>query len=164
MIKLLLLDVDGTLNEGKIIYNADGQEIKHFNVKDGLALSSWLEMGRKIAIITGRKSSIVTQRAKELNIPLVFQGIRDKASVVKSIRKKYGYEKKEIAAIGDDVNDIGMFLESGLCYAPYDCSWLIMPYIDHHLKSYGGCGAVREMIENILLQEGCLNEFLALWK
>ncbi|RAX58872.1 3-deoxy-D-manno-octulosonate 8-phosphate phosphatase [Helicobacter monodelphidis] len=164
MIKLILLDVDGTLNDGKITYDSNGNEIKSFNVKDGLAIVCWLKLGRHIAIITGRKSHVVEMRAKELGISLLFQGIEDKGHIVRKIREEYGFKKKEIAAIGDDLNDIKMFKESSLNFAPQDCSWLVMPHIDHHLKNNGGCGAVREMVETILLREGRLDEFLALWK
>jgi len=78
VIKLIVLDVDGCLTNGDIIYTASGDEIKHFNVKDGLAISSWIKMGYHAAIITGRESKIVEKRANELGIKHLFQHIKDK--------------------------------------------------------------------------------------
>ena len=85
MIKLLVLDVDGCLSDGKLTYSSDGVETKNFNVKDGLGITTWIKMGGEIAIITGRKSEIVKRRAKELRKKTHFQGIRDKDRVLKEL-------------------------------------------------------------------------------
>ena len=82
MIKLVVLDVDGTLSDGKITYTSNNEEIKSFNVKDGLGIATWLQLGRKVAIITGRNSKIVENRAKELQITYLKQGIHNKVVII----------------------------------------------------------------------------------
>ena len=108
MIKLLVLDVDGCLSDGKLTYSSDGVETKNFNVKDGLGITTWIKMGGEIAIITGRKSEIVKRRAEELGIKHLFQGIRDKDRVLKELVNSLGLKFYELGAIGDDLNDYNM--------------------------------------------------------
>ncbi len=163
MTKLLVLDVDGTLNDGTIPYDTQVNELKSFSVKDGLAIVAWLKLGGDIAIITGRESPITDKRACELGITLVFQGVQNKGDVLLQIVQQKNYALDEIAVIGDDVNDIHMFMHSRLNFAPRDCSPLILPYVNHRLKHKGGRGAVREMIEIILHKDGLYDDFMALW-
>lgn len=163
MIKLIILDVDGCLTDGKIIYASDGSEIKNFNVKDGLAISSWIKMGFQAAIITGRNSEIVTKRAKELGISHLFQGIKDKESVLKELLETLGLKYYEAGAIGDDLNDYKMLRSVGRSFTPKDGVKEIRELVDTVLTSKGGDGAVREMIDT-LIDEGDLREqFMALW-
>ena len=106
-IQLLLLDVDGTLTTGEVTYTQNGEELKSFNIKDGLALSVWnKQLGRKSAIITGRESSIVQRRAKELGIEFVYMGVSDKGAVVQELLAKLNLASDEVACIGDDLNDL----------------------------------------------------------
>jgi len=89
MIELLVLDVDGTLTDGKIIYTSNGDELKNFDVKDGLAIASWTKkLNKKIAIITGRKSKLVEKRAKELEITHLYQGVDNKDEILQNILKE----------------------------------------------------------------------------
>ncbi|MGE3613499.1 MAG: KdsC family phosphatase [Sulfurimonas sp.] len=163
MIKLIVLDVDGCLTDGKIIYASDGSEIKNFNVKDGLAISSWIKMGFQAAIITGRNSEIVAKRAKELGISYLFQGIKDKESVLKELLERLNLKQYEVGAIGDDLNDYKMLRSVGRSFTPKDGAKEIRELVDTVLTSKGGDGAVREMID-ILVDEGDLREqFMALW-
>lgn len=163
MIKLLVLDVDGCLTDGKIIYASDGNEIKNFNVKDGLAISSWIKMGFQAAIITGRNSEIVAKRAKELGISYLFQGIKDKESILKELLERLNLKQYEVGAIGDDLNDYKMLRSVGRSFTPKDGAKEIRELVDTVLTSKGGDGAVREMID-ILVDEGDLREqFMALW-
>lgn len=163
MIKLIVLDVDGCLTDGKIIYASDGSEIKNFNVKDGLAISSWVKMGFQVAIITGRNSEIVTKRAKELGIFHLFQGVKDKESVLKELLERLNLKHYEVGAIGDDLNDYRMLRSVGRSFTPKDGAKEIREVVDTVLTSKGGDGAVREMID-ILINEGDLREqFMALW-
>lgn len=164
MIKLLALDVDGTLSEGEIRFDSLGNESKGFSVKDGLALHSWRRMGREIVIITGRKSEIVERRAKELGIEWIFQGVRDKGACLAELKEKLGIAREEVAAIGDDLNDLKMFAQSGLTFAPCDATRIVRERVDVVLEGAGGKGAVREMVEYILEQEGELAAFIALWE
>lgn len=163
MIKLIVLDVDGCLTDGKIIYASDGSEIKNFNVKDGLAISSWIKMGFAAAIITGRNSEIVAKRAKELGISHLFQGVKDKESVLKELLEGLNLKHYEVGAIGDDLNDYKMLRSVGRSFTPKDGAKEIRELVDTVLTSKGGDGAVREMID-ILIDEGDLKEqFMALW-
>lgn len=163
MIKLIILDVDGCLTDGKIIYASDGNEIKNFNVKDGLAISSWIKMGFQAAIITGRESNIVAKRAKELGISHLFQGVKDKESVLKELLERLNLKQYEVGAIGDDLNDYKMLRSVGRSFTPKDGAKEIRELVDTVLTSKGGDGAVREMID-ILVDEGDLREqFMALW-
>ena len=108
MIKLLVLDVDGCLSDGKLIYSSEGTESKNFNVKDGLGISTWNKLGHNVAIITGRNSKIVQRRAEELGIKYLYQGIKDKDRVLKELILELKLKFNEVAAIGDDLNDYNM--------------------------------------------------------
>ena len=162
-IELLLLDVDGTMTNGKITYSESGDELKSFCVKDGLAIASWIRLGRKVAIVTGRESKIVENRAKELGINFCFQGVKDKASKVEEILKLLNLGWESVAVIGDDLNDLSMLKRAKLSFAPKDCSRFIKDYVDITVDKNGGDGAVREMIDYILIKEGIVEELLNLW-
>ncbi len=164
MIELLVFDVDGCLTNGQITYTEDGSEIKAFSVKDGLAISSWIRLGKKAAIITGRRSKIVERRAKELGITYLFQGIKNKLEILDDIRKKENLEFSQISAIGDDLNDYRMLEAVGKSYTPADGSEYIRNLCDGVLYNSGGNGAVREMIENIIKDDGLEEEYLKIWK
>lgn len=164
MIELLVFDVDGCLTDGQITYSENGDEIKSFNVKDGLAISSWIRMGKKAAIITGRRSKIVERRAKELGIDYLFQGVKNKLEVLEGIRKELDIHYKQIAAIGDDLNDYNMLQTVGRSFAPADGSEYIRELCETVLYNSGGYGAVREMIECIVKDNDLEKDFLKIWK
>ena len=163
MIKLLVLDVDGCLSDGKLIYSADGIESKNFNVKDGLGISTWVKLGNHVAIITGRNSTIVQQRAKELGIKYLYQGIKDKDRVLKEIVDSLDISFEEVAAIGDDLNDFNMLSLVGKSFTPKNGVKEIKELVDTVLSSDGGDGAVREMIDSIVDLNGQREEFMAVW-
>lgn len=163
MIKLIVLDVDGCLTEGKIIYSSDGSETKNFNVKDGLGISSWIKMGYHAAIITGRDSQIVQRRAKELHIEHLFQGVKDKEKVLENLINLLGLKDYEVAAIGDDLNDLRMLKKAGRSFTPNDGVKEIKDIVDTVLSSRGGDGAVREMIDILVDENDLRDDFLALW-
>ena len=164
MIELLVLDVDGCLTDGQITYSENGDEIKSFNVKDGLDISSWIRMGKKVAIITGRRSKIVDRRAKELGVSHLYQGVKDKLQVLEDIRRELDLEHREIAAIGDDLNDLNMLRAVGRSFVPADGSEYIRETCDTVLYNRGGYGAVREMIECIVKDDDLEEEFLKIWR
>ena len=160
-----MLDVDGTMTDGQIIYDQTGNEMKSFNVKDGMAIAIWTKiLHKKCAIITGRTSTIVDNRAKELNITYVYQGIKDKLKTVKEICKKENIALDEVAAMGDDLNDITMLKAVGVSYAPKDAAKYIRQIVDNTTKKKGGRGAVRDMIEHILNLENTHDEFMKPWQ
>ncbi len=162
-IKLLILDVDGTMTSGKITYSNSGEEFKSFCVKDGLAIASWIRLGRSVAIITGRESKIVERRAKELGIAFFYQKIKDKAGKAEDIFEKLNISWENVAAIGDDLNDYSMLKRAKQSFAPSNATEYIKQSVTNKLASKGGEGAVREMIELIIKQEGLYKEYLGLW-
>jgi 3-deoxy-D-manno-octulosonate 8-phosphate phosphatase (KDO 8-P phosphatase) len=164
MIELIILDVDGCLTDGKIIYTEKGDEIKAFNVKDGLAIKTWMRMGKEVGIITGRKSDIVRRRASELGIKHLYQGIKDKGTKIKELTDELGISLENVAAIGDDLNDYHMLRSVGASFAPYDASGYITGSVDTVLSRKGGDAVVREMIEKIVKEQNEEEAFLAFWQ
>lgn len=163
MIKLIVLDVDGCLTDGKIIYSSDGVESKNFNVKDGLAIATWIRMGNQVAIITGRQSDIVKRRADELGIQHLFQGIKDKDRVLKELVESLGLKFYEVGAIGDDLNDYNMLKMVGRSFTPQDGVKEIQEIVKSVLTRNGGDGAVREMIDTLVDDNDQRDEFLSFW-
>ncbi len=163
MIKLLVLDVDGCLTDGKIIYTSNSCEVKEFNVKDGLAIVSWIRMGHHVAIITGRNSFIVKRRADELGIDYLYQGIKDKDKILHEIVNTLNLELDEVAAIGDDLNDYRMLSIVGRSFTPKNGVQDIQNIVDTVLSKTGGDGVVREMIDIIIEENNQKEEFLSLW-
>jgi 3-deoxy-D-manno-octulosonate 8-phosphate phosphatase (KDO 8-P phosphatase) len=162
-IELIVLDVDGTLTDGKITYTQNGDEVKSFCVKDGLAIASWVKLGKEVAIITGRNSKIVERRAKELGIKHFYQGIHNKQEVLEGILKELSLTMKNVASCGDDLNDYKMLKASRYAFVPNNASIYLKEIASTVLKKSGGSGAVREMIEQLILDEGLEKEYLALW-
>ncbi len=163
MIKLIVLDVDGCLSDGQLIYSADGVESKNFNVKDGLGITSWLKIGNQAAVITGRKSEIVKKRVTELGIGHLFQGVRDKRKVLLELLKKLDIGLKEVAIIGDDLNDYNMLKIAGQSFTPNDGAKEVKTLVDTVLSKNGGNGAVREMIDLLVTQNHQTDAFLSIW-
>jgi len=151
MIELIILDVDGTMTNGDISYTTDNKEIKTFNVKDGLAIASWnKKLNKKTAIITGRTSTIVEKRAKELGVSYLYQGVDNKDEIIETILKKENITWDDIAAIGDDLNDYKMLSKAQLSFCPNDAVDDIKNLVSIVLEKNGGSGAIRQMIEYIL--------------
>ncbi len=163
MIELLVLDVDGCMTDGKITYTNSFDELKSFNVKDGFAIVQWIRLGKKVAVITGRQSKIVEYRAKELGIHYLFQGVKRKEEKLIDICNRENIPQSNVAAIGDDLNDFRLLKAAGLSFAPSDAVELIKESVDIVLKHGGGKGAVREMIEYLLQQEGLYESYLSFW-
>jgi len=163
MIKLLILDVDGCLSDGKLTYTSDGIETKNFNVKDGLGITTWLKMGNEVAIITGRKSEIVKRRAEELGIKYLFQGIKDKDRVLKELVSSLDLTFQELGAIGDDLNDYNMLSLVGRSFTPLDGVKELHSLVNTRLTRKGGDGAVREMIDILVDENNQREKFLSVW-
>ena len=162
-IELVVLDVDGTMTDSRITYSEDGDEIKSFNVKDGLAIASWRKLGKQVAIITGRSSSIVARRAKELHIEHFYQGIDNKKEVLEELLQKLDLTMENVAAIGDDLNDLQMLRSAKISFVPRDASAYVDRIATVILSKKGGDGAVREMIEHLIIKEGLEEKYLELW-
>jgi 3-deoxy-D-manno-octulosonate 8-phosphate phosphatase (KDO 8-P phosphatase) len=154
MIKLIIMDVDGVLTDGKIVYDADGKEIKSFNVKDGLGIKLAKISDIKTAIISGRESAVTAFRANELKIDYIFQGVEDKLSVFNDLLEKLKLKVSETAYIGDDLNDFKLLKSVGFSAAVADAVEEVKNIADVVLNSNGGEGAIREFIEIILKRNG----------
>jgi len=163
-IELIVLDVDGTLTDGKITYSQNGDEIKSFSVKDGLAIASWIKLGKQVAIITGRSSKIVERRAKELGVQHFYQGIHNKKEILESLLKELNLTMENVASAGDDLNDYKMLKASRLAYVPADASHYVKIIADEVLTKNGGDAAIREMIERLIVLENLEEDYLALWQ
>lgn len=164
MIKLLILDVDGVLTDGKIIYDENGHETKHFNVKDGLGIKLAQQSGVEVAVISGRNSKVTELRCVELGIKRYFTGIKDKTECFEKIKSETGVKDWETAFIGDDLNDLKLLKRVGFSATLADSFDYIKSETDYVTKQAGGDGAVREFIEQILKKNGTweniLNSFL----
>ena len=165
MIELLVLDVDGTLTDGKIIYTNNGDELKNFDVKDGLAISTWTKkLGKKVAIITGRTSILIQRRSEDLGITHLYQGIHNKDEILEKILKEENLTWEQTATIGDDLNDFKMSKKAGISFAPNNASSYLKEIVNVICKRDGGDGAVREMIEYICKYDGIEEDFLKAWQ
>lgn len=162
-IELIVLDVDGTLTEGKITYTQNGDELKSFCVKDGLAISSWLRLGKQVAIITGRNSQIVERRAKELGIKHFYQGVDNKQEVLEKLLNELNLTMENVASAGDDLNDYKMLKASKRSFVPHNASAHVQKIADVVLSKRGGEGAIREMIEELIVSENLEEHYLSLW-
>ena len=155
-IKLLILDVDGVMTDGRIILDNQGNETKAFHVRDGHGIKLAQKAGIVVGIITGRSSAVVNVRARELGIAEVHQGAHEKIVVYESLIAKYGLRDDEIAYVGDDVVDLSIFNRVGLAVAVADADPSVKPHVDLVTKTKGGRGAVREVINLILKNQNKL--------
>lgn len=153
-IKLLILDVDGVLTDGRITINDRGEETKSFDVKDGLGLQLLASEGVDRVILTGRSSKVVSYRAKELGIEEVYQGAADKRSTVRRLAQEKGVQKHQVCCVGDDLPDMAVFEEAGICIAVSDAVSEVRQQADFITRNRGGQGAVREACEWILRCKG----------
>ena len=153
-IDALVLDVDGVLTDGSIVYTDAGVELKAFHVRDGSGLKLWELEGKRTAIITGRQSPIVERRAKELGISHVVQGAADKHAALGTLLAAWSLPAERVAAIGDDIVDVPVLRTCGLAIAVADACAEAMQEADYVTQAPGGRGAVREAIELILRAQG----------
>lgn len=152
--RLLALDVDGVLTDGRIYYGDAGEELKAFNIKDGLGIKLLQESGVKVAIITGRQSEIVARRARELGIEDVTQGRDDKRQALLELCQRYEISIEECIYMGDDLPDLGAIVAAGLGMTVADASPAVRRAADWTSEASGGRGAVREACEFILSARG----------
>ena len=153
-IKILVMDVDGTLTDGCIYMGAEGEMMKAFHVQDGYAIAQMLPgLGITPVIITGRSSRILEKRAGELKITHLHQGIGDKLSKLKSVAAQLGAAPEEIAYIGDDLNDLDCIRFCGCTACPADAVPEVLEAVGYVCKCCGGRGAVREFIDRIRMNQ-----------
>jgi len=152
-IRLLAMDVDGTLTEGEMVF-VDGEQIKVFNVYDGLGTRLAINAGLKIAWVTGNVARAVSDRAESLGVTDVCQGVRYKSDAIDALAARHGLEPDEIAYVGDDLNDLPAFERAGVSIAVANAVDEVKARADLVTQRGGGHGAVREVIEMILRARG----------
>ena len=159
-IELLLLDVDGVMTDGRIIWDANGTEIKFFNVKDGHGIKLVQRAGIQVGIITGRVSPVVDLRAKELGIEILYQGSLRKQESYDDIKQRTGLADHQIAYMGDDVIDVPVMRRVGFSAAPADALPEVLKVADYVASARGGWGAVRELCDLLLKGRGMWQELV----
>ena len=158
MIKLLVLDVDGTLTDGGITYESTGNELKKFGVRDGAGLVAARAAGLQVMICTGRACEAVRRRADDLHIDHVFQNVGDKAQFLAEFLSRHGLRREEVAYCGDDWNDLAAMDLCGFVACPADAAEAVRARADYICPQKGGEGAVRGAVEEILRREGRLEQ------
>jgi 3-deoxy-D-manno-octulosonate 8-phosphate phosphatase (KDO 8-P phosphatase) len=153
-IRLLLLDVDGVLTDGRLAFDGAGQEIKFFHIRDGQGIRLLQQAGIHVGILTGRRSKAVSYRASDLGIRLVFQNLRDKGQALETILKKENLKATQVCYVGDDLVDLAILARVGLAVAVSDAVPEVKAVAHCITRCPGGRGAVREICEEILKVQG----------
>lgn len=153
-VRLLVLDVDGVMTDGQLYFQADGQEIKAFSTQDGQGIKLLQRAGIKVAIITGRESSMVSRRAAALGIEHVIQGRDDKLEVLKGLLDELTLDFEQIAYCGDDFPDLASIRKAGLGISVPNAPAYIREYAVWVTERPGGHGAVREICDGLLQMQG----------
>ena len=153
-VRLFLLDVDGVLTDGGIVYDSAGLETKRFHVRDGHGIKMLRRGGVKAGIITGRSSEVVAIRARGLGIEIVRQGAFDKLATWREILEETGIPAGETAYVGDDIVDLPLLRAVGFSAAPSDAEGYVLDAVDYISGRAGGKGAVREIVEFLLRASG----------
>jgi 3-deoxy-D-manno-octulosonate 8-phosphate phosphatase (KDO 8-P phosphatase) len=160
IIRAIFFDVDGVLTNGKIIYDDTGKEIKQFNVKDGQIISHLKKAGIIVGAISGRETATVTKRCAELKVDFCHQGILDKGSVFEKLIEHYKLKAKEVAFIGDDINDFPVFKRAGFRICPADTFDYVKDQVDLVTYTKGGGGVLREVADLVLSARGEMENIL----
>lgn len=156
-VRLLVLDVDGVLTDGGLQFDSRGEEYKSFNSLDGHGIRMLLESAIEVAIITGRESAIVSQRAQELGIRHLYQGCSDKLATFNSLLRETGLEPGQVAYVGDDLPDLPIMRRVGLAIAVNNAHSFVKQHCDWVTTLPGGRGAVREVTDFILQAQALLD-------
>lgn len=156
-LKLLILDVDGVLTDGKLFFDDHGKEYKSFHARDGHGIKLLRQTGVEVAVISGRKSQSVELRMKSLGIEFVYQGHEDKIGAFNDIVRKMGIRPDQVAHVGDDLLDLPIMLRVGLAIAVNDANFAVKQRADWCTRLPGGQGAVREVCDLIMQAQGTLD-------
>ena len=153
-VRLLLLDVDGVLTDGRLAFDGAGREIKFFHIRDGQGIRFLQQAGIKVGIVTGRRSKAVDFRARELEMAPVLQNVRDKARALEAILRKENLQAEQVCYVGDDLVDLAVLSRVGLAVAVADAVPEAKALAHYTTRLSGGRGAVREVCEKILKTQG----------
>lgn len=164
-IRLLLLDVDGVLTDGRLYYGNNGEELKAFNIQDGLGIKLLQRNDIQVGIITGRSSELVARRASELGIELIVQGREDKLAALEEtlggVSEESRLQMEQIAFLGDDLPDVAVIRRVGLGVTVANAREFVVENAHWQTTAKGGHGAVRELAEMILQAQGKLDSTLS---
>ena len=153
-LRLLVLDVDGVLTDGTVLYGTGLEEVKAFHTRDGAGLALWRDAGLLTTFITGRGGDSVQRRAQELRIGRIWERARDKTAAFDEMLAHFGVTESQTVVMGDDVPDLRMLERAGFAAAPADASPDVLPRVHLVTRAPGGRGAVRELIEHVLRATG----------
>jgi 3-deoxy-D-manno-octulosonate 8-phosphate phosphatase (KDO 8-P phosphatase) len=153
-LKLLVLDVDGVLTDGTVIYGAGDEELKSFHTRDGAGLAIWRDAGLATTFITGRGGEAVRRRADELRIGRIWERVRDKDAAFDEMLAHYGVAARQVVAMGDDVMDLPLLRRAAFSAAPADAADDVRAAVQMVTAARGGHGAVRELVEHLLRATG----------
>ncbi len=157
-IEVILMDCDGVLTSGHIVYDSNGVEIKHFNAHDGLGIKMARLAGLKTGIISMRDSGTIRTRAKELGYDFLYLGRMDKCTAFADLSRKLGLEPEKFCFVGDDLPDVPVMQQVGLPVAVQNAVDIVKQHAFYVTRKKGGEGAIREIVELILYARGSLKE------
>ena len=160
-LKLLILDVDGVLTDGKLFFDNQGNEYKSFHARDGHGIKLLRQTGVEVAVISGRKSNSVALRMKNLGIEHVYQGHENKRAAFDEIIEKIGIKPDQAAHVGDDLLDLPIMIRVGLAIAVHDANFAVKQRADWCTTLPGGHGAVREVCDFIMQAQGRFDEVVS---
>lgn len=159
-VQLLALDVDGVLSDGTLYFTANGDEIKGFNILDGLGLKQVMDAGITVAVITGRRSPLTEKRITDLGIRHLIQGREDKRVALQELSRQLDIRAPQIAYMGDDLPDLAAIRLAGLGITVPNAHWFVRRHADFCTQTPGGQGAVREVCDMLLAARGRLQQTL----
>ena len=160
-IRMILMDVDGVLTDGGILYEESAIELKRFDIQDGMGITMAVRAGLMAGILTGRSSAMVERRARELSMAIVKQGFHNKIEGFNEILAESGMAPGQIAYIGDDIQDLPVLWRAGFSAAPANAVAEVRSEVDYVCQRTGGHGAVRELIDLLLAEKGIKAEVIA---
>ncbi|MEY3880923.1 MAG: 3-deoxy-manno-octulosonate-8-phosphatase KdsC [Pseudomonadota bacterium] len=159
-LKLLILDVDGVLTDGRLFFDAEGNEYKSFHARDGHGIKLLRQTGVEVAVISGRKSKSVALRMKNLGIEYVYQGHENKIAAFNELLEKTGINPDQVAHVGDDLLDLPIMVRVGLAIAVNDANFAVKQHANWCTDLPGGQGAVREVCDFIMQAQGRFDDVL----
>ena len=149
-VRLLLMDVDGVLTDGRLYFGADGCVLKAFDVKDGMGIANLHRAGVQTGVISGRDDALVRRRAEDLGMAVVVLGEASKGAAVERVLEERGLPRDAVAFLGDDVNDLPAMMKVGVPLAVSDAHPEVLSFVSYVTRARGGRGAVREVCDAIL--------------
>ncbi|SFR51866.1 3-deoxy-D-manno-octulosonate 8-phosphate phosphatase (KDO 8-P phosphatase) [Marinobacter daqiaonensis] len=162
-VRLLALDVDGVMSDGSLLFSAAGDELKAFNILDGLGLKQAMSAGIEVAVITGRSSPLTERRMNSLGITTLLQGREDKLTALREIADSRGLTADQLAYVGDDLPDLAAIRYAGFGISVPNGHWYVRQHADYCTHAAGGYGAVREVTDLLLTARGSLDDQLRGW-